>query len=261
MAEEDVMLVAIRMDAKGAITDTQILDDKFKNLSTTFRKGTQETKKLETVMAKQVKTTKDAKLANIDLSATYLKTLAGLDALTSGLNQGISAQYKMIDAKLASGEIDEEEAERLRKKWKAREKHTASLEMAISVMRLATVGHMVYTSVVGMSSTAILANTKTVWKNSAAWLANPLFWAFAGIVVGISMMLYALVKLAQHFNVLERALGVVNKAFELFKGFVDWWVELGQASGRIANDFADSLTGNNDYQKEMTRKLEQEAIS
>ena len=37
MAEEDVLLVAVRMDAKGAIKDTEILDSKFKNLSTTFR--------------------------------------------------------------------------------------------------------------------------------------------------------------------------------------------------------------------------------
>ena len=37
MAEEDVLLVAVRMDAKGAIKDTELLDNKFKNLSTTFR--------------------------------------------------------------------------------------------------------------------------------------------------------------------------------------------------------------------------------
>ena len=31
MAEEDLMLLVIKTDAKGAITETQILDDKFKN--------------------------------------------------------------------------------------------------------------------------------------------------------------------------------------------------------------------------------------
>jgi len=30
MAEEDVLLVAVRMDADGAITDTELLDNKFK---------------------------------------------------------------------------------------------------------------------------------------------------------------------------------------------------------------------------------------
>jgi hypothetical protein len=256
MAEEDVMLVAIRMDAKGAITDTQILDDKFKNLSTTFRKGAQETETLTQVTAKQVKATKDANLANIDLSATYLKTLAGLDALTSGLNQGISAQYKMIDAKLAAGDIDEEEAERRRKIWKAREKHTASLEMAIAVMRLATVAHMVYTSVVGMSSTGIVVNTGAVRANTMAWLSNPLFWAIAGIALGIGLMVYALVKLAQQFNVLERSLDGVNAAFELFKDFVQWHIDIAETAGDAIGGFADKLTG-----KEPTRRIEQEAIS
>jgi len=221
MAERDVMLLAVEMDASGAIKDTQILDDKFENLSKTFRKGTQETQKLDRVMAKQVKTTKDAKLANIDLSATYLKTLAGLDALTSGLNQGISAQYKMIDAKLASGEIDEEEAERKRKIWKAREKHTARLESAIALMRLATVVHMVYTAVIGATTTATTANTAAVTANTVAWYMNPMFWAIAGIVAGIALFIFSLAALMEKFKTLDTIMEGVNKQGEKFMNWVN----------------------------------------
>ena len=109
MAEEDVMLVAIRMDAKGAITDTQILDDKFKNLSTTFRKGSQETETLTQVTAKQVETTKDDSNAQTARNTSYISGLAAMEAVTSATNQLISAQYKRIDAALAEGKITAEE--------------------------------------------------------------------------------------------------------------------------------------------------------
>ena len=221
MAERDVMLLAVEMDAKGAITQTEILDRKFESLSKTFRKGTQETIKLDRVMAKQVKTTKDAKLANIDLSATYLKTLAGLDALTSGLNQGISAQYKMIDAKLASGEIDEEEAEKQRKIWKAREIHTARLESA--------------------STAAVTANT-------AAWYMNPMFWAIAGIVGGLALFILSLAALMDKFRTLETIMAKVNEQGEKFMG----WVEkatgvlggIGDAVGDAGDAIKDKLSLN-----------------
>ena len=221
MAESDVMLVSIRMDAKGAITDTQILDKNFKSLSQTFRKGTQDTEKLTTVMAKKVKVTKQDKMATVNLNTAYLKSLAGMDALTSGLNQGISAQYKMIDAKLASGAIDEEEAERKRKIWKAREIHTARLESAIALMRLAVVVHMVYTGVIGMTTTATTANTAAVTANTVAWYANPMFWAIAGIVVAIVAFVAVLAMLMANFKVLEKGIKAVNDQWAKFFDFIN----------------------------------------
>lgn len=241
MAERDVMLLAVEMDAKGAIKDTQILDNNFKSLSQTFRKGNQETQKLETVMAKQVKTTKDSTLANIDLSAAYLKTLAGLDALTSGLNQGISAQYKMIDAKLASGEIDEEEAEKQRKKWKAREKHTARLESAIAVMRLATVAHMAYTAVVGMTTTATTASTAAVTANTVAWYMNPMFWAIAGIVAGLAIFIVSLALLMEKFKVLDKIMAGVNAQGEKFMNWVNDAKESLEGFGEKIGETTDSI--------------------
>ena len=257
MAEEDVMLVAIKMDAQGAITETQILDDKFKNLSTTFRKGTQETEKLNTVMAKQVNTSKDTKLASIDLNTAYLKTLAGFEAVTSATNQYISAQYKKIDADLASGKITAEEAEAERKRIKQKEFYTGRLEELIAIMRLATIGHMIYTSVVGVTTTGTAANTTTVWANTMAWLANPLFWAIAGIVAGISIFVYALVKLAQHFNVLEHAMDGVNAAIDLYKGYVEWVIDSAEEAGDAVSGFAAKLGLGGDTQE----SIEQEAVS
>ena len=257
MAEEDLMLLVIKTDAKGAITETRILDDNFKNLSTTFRKGTQETEKLNTVMAKQVDVSKKDANAQTARNTSYISGLAAMEAVTSATNQLISAQYKRIDAALAEGKITAEEAEKQRKAIKRQEKYTGLLETTIAVMRLATVGHMIYTSVVGMSSTAIVANTKAVAANTLALLANPLFWAIAGIVVGLGMMVYALVKLAQHFKLLERSMEGVNSAISFFKEGVQWITEnVGEALDSAGN-FADRITGN----EPVRRSIEQEAIT
>ena len=106
-----MMLLAIKVDAKGAITETQVLDKNFKTLSQTFRKGTQDAEKLNTVMAKQVKVSKQDIKSQTDRNVSYISGLAALEATTSGLNQLISAEYKKIDADLAAGKITAEEAE------------------------------------------------------------------------------------------------------------------------------------------------------
>ena len=242
MAESDMMLIAIRMDAKGAITDTQILDKNFKSLSQSFRKGTQDTEKLTTVMAKKVKVTKQDKMATVNLNPAYLKSLAGMDALTSGLNQGISAQYKMIDAKLASGDIDEEEAERQRKIWKARERYTASLEMLIAVLRLGTVAHMVYTGIVGMTTTATTASTVAVKANTVAWYANPMFWAIAGIVVGILAFVAVLAMLMDNFKVLEKGIKAVNDQWAKFFDFINKTKDAAAGIGNFVSNNTEMVT-------------------
>jgi len=245
MAEEDMMLLAIKTDAKGAITDTQILDDKFKNLSTTFRKGTQETTKLNTVMAKQVKTTKDNQMATVNLNTTYLKTLAGFEALTSAGNQWISAQYKKIDADLAAGKISAEEAEKERKLIKQKEKYTGRLEEVIAVARLATVVHMVYTAVVGMTTTATTANTAAVTANTVAWYANPMFWAIGGIVAGLAIFIVSLALLMEKFKVLDRIMAGVNEQGEKFMNWVndakDVLTGFGEKVGETTDSIMDKL--------------------
>jgi|9_EtaG_2_1085328.scaffolds.fasta_scaffold01227_6 hypothetical protein len=256
MAEEDMMLLAIKTDAKGAITDTQILDDKFKNLSTTFRKGTQETQKLNTVMAKQVKTTKDNQMATINLNTTYLKTLAGFEALTSAGNQYISAQYKKIDADLAAGKISAEEAEAERKAIKQKEKHTGRLEEMIAVARLLTVVHMVYTAVVGVMTTATTASTAAVTANSVAWYANPMFWAVAGIVGGLTLLVLSLAALMVKFKTLDTIMEGVNKQIDKFRDGVTWVTDNAAAAGEAVGDFVSSIPGADATQ----RLLEGEAL-
>tara|TARA_R100000234_G_scaffold10473_1_gene5985 strand:+ start:415 stop:1188 length:774 start_codon:yes stop_codon:yes gene_type:complete len=257
MAEEDLMLLVIKTDAKGAITETQILDDKFKNLSTTFRKGTQETKKMETVMAKQVQTSKKDADAQTARNTSYISGLAAMEAVTSATNQLISAQYKRIDAALAEGKITAEEAEKQRKAIKQQEKYTGLLETTIAVMRLATVGHMIYTSVVGMSSKAVVANTKAVAANTLALLANPLFWAIAGLVVLIAAFVFALYKVIKALNELKIGMNDVNGVITTFKDGVQWITEnVGEALDSAGN-FADRITGN----EPVRRSIEQEAIT
>tara|TARA_R100001463_G_scaffold2053_1_gene8797 strand:+ start:1121 stop:1894 length:774 start_codon:yes stop_codon:yes gene_type:complete len=256
MAEEDMMLLAIKTDAKGAITDTQILDDKFKNLSTTFRKGTQETQKLNTVMAKQVKTTKDNQMATVNLNTAYLKTLAGFEALTSAGNQYISAQYKKIDADLAAGEISAEEAEKERKLIKQKEYYTGRLEELIAIARLATVAHMVYTAVVGMTTTATTASTAAVTANSVAWYANPMFWAIAGIVGGLTLLVLSLAALMVKFNTLDTIMEGVNKQIDNFKNGVMWITDNAAAAGEAVGDFVSAIPGADATQ----RLLEGEAL-
>ena len=160
MAEEDVLLVAVRMDAKGAITDTEVLDNKFKNLSTTFRNSKepmvgaeQSQKKLNKAIKEGQKETKDANVANIS-------AMLALEGLTSGLNQSISARYKQIDADLAAGKITAEQAEAKRKEVKQQEFVTGSLEQYIAVARLAIATNALLTAARGLDVKATIAQIK-----------------------------------------------------------------------------------------------------
>ena len=242
MAEEDVMLIAVRMDAKGAITDTQILDDKFKNLSTTFRKGTQETKTLNRVMAEQVDVSKKDTKSQNTRNISYIAGLSGLEALTSASNQYISAQYKKIDADLAAGEISAEEAEKERKLIKQKEYYTGRLEEIIALLRLGTVAHMAYTAVVGGTTAATTANTAAVTANTVAWYANPLFIGTALIIGGLALLVLSLAKLMEKFKTLDYIMGGVNNKINEFKDGVQWITENVGGAAEAVGDFADSLS-------------------
>jgi len=241
MAERDVMLVAIEMDAKGAITQTEILDKNFKTLSQTFRKGTQDAEKLNTVMAKQVKVSKQDIKSQTDRNVSYISGLAALEATTSGLNQLISAEYKKIDADLAAGKITAEEAEKERKAIKQKEYYTGRLEQLIAVMRLLTVTHMVYTGVVGMMTTATTASTVAVTANTVAWYANPMFWAIAGITIAILGFVAALAMVMDNLRILERALKRVNDEWAKFFDFIKDTKDF--AANFDLGNVADTLSG------------------
>ena len=224
MAERDVMLVAIEMDASGAIKDTEVLDRKFTSLGSTFQKGQKRAEGAEKAQKKLTKSIKEGGNATAKANVQTITNLALMEAATSGLNQGISAQYKSIDAKLASGKITEEEAEKERKVWKARERHTARLETAIAVLRLWTVTKAIATTVTVRFTAATDANTTAVNANTAAMLKNP----WVAVAVGIAAVLYGLYifnketgKVTDMVEGLNKALRDLIETFTSLGGLLD----------------------------------------
>ena len=118
MAERDVMLVAIEMDASGAIKSTEVLDKKFTSLGATFQKGQKRAEGAAQAQAKLDTSIKKTTKSTVEANVSSLSKLAAMEALTSASNQLISAQYKRIDAALAEGKISAEEAEIQRKNIK-----------------------------------------------------------------------------------------------------------------------------------------------
>jgi|TARA_R100000231_G_scaffold31422_2_gene27646 ABC-type multidrug transport system fused ATPase/permease subunit len=205
MAEEDVLLVAVRMDADGAITDTELLDNKFKSLSKTFRNSKepmvgaeQSQKKLNKAIKEGQKETKDANVANIS-------AMLALEGLTSGLNQSISARYKQIDADLAAGKITAEQAEAKRKEVKQQEFITGSLEQYIAVARLAIATNALLTAARGLDVKATIAQIKANKILAFVMKQNPLV-----------RVLIVVLALAAAFYVLESRLGLLTTTFRLF---------------------------------------------
>jgi len=231
MAEEDVMLVAIRMDAKGAIKDTAVLDNKFQSLGKTFKNAkkpmddiTESQNKLDTAVKKTTGSTVEANVQSIS-------TLAAMEALTSGMNQWISAKYKRIDADLAAGKISQEQAEAKRKEIKQQEKYTGMLEQSIAVIRLATVVQMVYRAVMGATTKTTDAATLSTRAFNFALKQNP-----------IVLIITSLIILVAYMAAMERIFGKTSKTIDTvtdsFKKLRDMWSGLLQ----LANPF-DNLLG------------------
>ena len=114
MAEEEVMLVAIRMDAKGAIKDADVIDTKFEKLCKTLQKGKVLTEGMEKAQKKLNESIKQSTDTTVKSNVAFIGKFAAFEAITSSTNQLISAQYKRIDADLAAGKISQEEAEKRR---------------------------------------------------------------------------------------------------------------------------------------------------
>jgi len=214
MAEADKMLIAVEFDAGGAIKDATVLDTKFNKLGDTLRKGEKRAegaanaqKKLDDAITRTTKST-------VDANVQTLANLAVLEAATSGINQGISAQYKMIDAKLAAGDITEEEAEKERKVWKEREKGTAVLESIIAASRLYTVAKVFGAAVTAKLTAVTNANTKAVVANNAALAMNP-YVKFAIIAMSV---VAALALMELKFDGVTRAIERTKKAIEKITG-------------------------------------------
>ncbi len=193
MAEEDVALAAIRIKADG-IEVLDIVDSKYKNLGSTMAKGKKRAEgnaeameKLRQASEKSAKSTQNNSVKNIE-------SLMIMEAATSATNQLISARYKEIDSKLASGEITAEEAEELRNAAAA----------AVNVYTAATI-----------------KNTKAVAANTAALLANPFVFVTLGLV-GLAMVLKGASK---EFGLLADQLEFVGEKLKPVTESIDALVE------------------------------------
>jgi len=216
-----MMLIAIKMDAKGAIQDTEILDTKFKSLGASMQKGKTRTEGMAVAQEKLAKATKRSTKSTVEGNVAMIGKLAAFEAATSGLNQLISAQYKRIDAALAEGKIDAEEAERQRKKIKQQEKYTGMLETGIGVARLYTVGQMIMAAATASATAATNANTTSVKANTVALLANP--WTILAIAIAavVVMMVDFWVKSGGVRRMIEDINDAVDAAAEKWNAFGD----------------------------------------
>lgn len=216
MAEEDVALAAIRIKADG-IEVLDIVDSKYKNLGSTMAKGKKRAEgnaeameKLRKISEKSAKSTQNNSVKNIE-------SLMIMEAATSATNQLISARYKEIDSKLASGEITDEEAEKLRKEVKQQEKYSSALEKTIAMLRFYKVAQYAAAAAQTVFTKATQGGTAAIKLQTAALLKNP-FIRFAVLVLGLT---YTIAKLNREFGflsdqlqALDRKLDPVTRKFE-----------------------------------------------
>ena len=216
MAEEDVALAAIRIKAAG-IEVLDIVDSKYKNLGSTMAKGKKRAEgnaeameKLRKISEKSAKSTQNNSVKNIE-------SLMIMEAATSATNQLISARYKEIDSKLASGEITDEEAEKLRKEVKQQEKYSSALEKTIAMLRFYKVAQYAAAAAQTVFTKATQGGTAAIKLQTAALLKNP-FIRFAVLVLGLT---YTIAKLNREFGflsdqlqALDRKLDPVTRKFE-----------------------------------------------
>tara|TARA_R100000353_G_C6505770_1_gene195365 strand:+ start:532 stop:1275 length:744 start_codon:yes stop_codon:yes gene_type:complete len=189
MAEEDVMLVAIRMDAKGAIEDADVLDTKFDKLGNTLRKGKARTEGMEQAQKKLNESIKQSTDTTVKSNVAFIGKLAAFEAITSATNQLISAQYKRIDADLAAGKISQEEAEELRKNVKQYEKYTGLLETGIALARFGTVIQMAYNAALAMTAKNTDKATLSTTAFNFALKQNPIILIISSIVLLLGYMI------------------------------------------------------------------------
>ena len=215
MAEKDVMLVAIKMDADGAIKDTEVLDRKFTSLGATFQKGQKRAEGAATAQKKLDKSIKGTTKSTIEGNVANIGFLAATEAITSATNQYISSKYKSIDADLAAGKISQEEAEEKRNAVKQQEKYTGALERGIAIIRFATAAGMIFNAVQNMTIAGLKKKTIAVLTLNGALAANP-----------ILLVVVSLVALAAMLVFLEHKIGFVTKsvdaANESLKKFMEW---------------------------------------
>jgi len=219
MADRDVMLVAIEMDASGAIKSTEVLDKKFTSLGATFQKGQKRAEGAARAQAKLDTSIKKTTKSTVEANVSSLSKLAAMEALTSASNQLISAQYKRIDAALAEGKISAEEAEKQRKNIKQYEKYTGSLETVIALARFATVIQMGYNAVLGMTAKNTDRATLSTRAFNFALKQNPIVLIITSIILLIAYM-------AAMEKIFGKTTKTIDAVTDSFKRLKEMWSSL-----------------------------------
>jgi hypothetical protein len=216
MAEEDVALLAVRIKADG-IEVLDVVDTKYTKLGATMQKGKARTEGHAEAMDKLRKASEKSAKSTQNNSVKNIESLMIMEAATSATNQLISARYKEIDSKLASGEITDEEAEKLRKEVKQQEKYSSALEKTIAMLRFYKVAQYAAAAAQTVFTKATQGGTAAIKLQTAAMLKNP-FIRFAVLVLGLT---YTIAKLNREFGflsdqlmALDRKLDPVTRKFE-----------------------------------------------
>jgi|TARA_R100000479_G_scaffold3393_1_gene1733 hypothetical protein len=216
MAEEDVALLAVRIKADG-IEVLDVVDTKYTKLGATMQKGKARTEGHAEAMDKLRKASEKSAKSTQNNSVKNIESLMIMEAATSATNQLISARYKEIDSKLASGEITEEEAEKLRKEVKQQEKYSSALEKTIAMLRFYKVAQYAAAAAQTVFTKATQGGTAAIKLQTAAMLKNP-FIKFAVLVLGAALALAHAGREIESFNdklmALDRKLDPVTRKFE-----------------------------------------------
>ena len=234
-AETFKMMAVIEMDAKGAIKDTEVLDAKFSSLGNTMQKGKSRGEGAKDAQDKLNTSIKRGGKSTTEANVQTIKSLALMEAATSGLNQFISAKYKRIDADLAAGKISQEEAEAQRNAIKQQEKYTGMLEQGIAIARLATVAQALYAAANWNTVLAVKANTIAVLTLNGALYANPLLWVVAAVVIMIGI----LIALELKFGLVTKSVEAGSAAFEVFGNWLSNAKDQMEGFGNSIDNFVD----------------------
>jgi len=209
-------MAVIEMDAKGAIKDTQVLDSEFTSLGASMQKGKKRAEGAKEAQDKLNTSIKQGGKSTTEANVQTIKSLALMEAATSGLNQWISAKYKRIDADLAAGKISQEEAEAKRKEIKQQEKYTGIMEQGIAIARLATVAQALYAAANWSTVASLKATTIQVLTLNGALYANPLLWVAGAVIIALA----ALALLEHKFGLVTKTVEAANAAFEKLQGLM-----------------------------------------
>jgi len=182
-----------------------------------MQKGEKRMKGAKKAQDKLNSSIKQGSKSTTESNVQTIKSLALMEAATSGLNQWISAKYKRIDADLAAGKISQEEAEALRKSIKQQEKYTGMMEQGIAIARLSTVVQALYAAANWNTVASLKASTISVLTLNGALWANPLLW----IVVATIALTAAMLVLEQKLGLVTKGVDAANVAFEKLMNWVD----------------------------------------